>query len=139
MKVIATLEHVVKKPMFGCQMCGQCVLHSTGMTCPMNCPKKMRNGPCGGVRLSGHCEVIPEMRCVWVEAWERGELMRRYADDLRLVQPPVNRALRGTSATALSSGGCPSRRTFQGSTFCASMMESPPWCASRNTTSGIFP
>ena len=26
-------------------MCGQCVLHSTGMTCPMTCPKTLRNGP----------------------------------------------------------------------------------------------
>ena len=52
-------------------MCGQCVLHSTGMTCPMNCPKTLRNGPCGGVRPDGHCEVKPEMRCVWVKAVER--------------------------------------------------------------------
>ncbi|MBJ7257799.1 MAG: methylenetetrahydrofolate reductase C-terminal domain-containing protein, partial [Akkermansiaceae bacterium] len=35
---IATIEHVVKGPVWGCQDCGQCVLHSTGMTCPMNCP-----------------------------------------------------------------------------------------------------
>ena len=38
-------------------MCGQCVLHSTGMTCPMTCPKTLRNGPCGGVREDGDCEV----------------------------------------------------------------------------------
>jgi hypothetical protein len=36
------------------------------MSCPMNCPKSIRNGPCGGVRLNGHCEIKPEMRCVWV-------------------------------------------------------------------------
>ncbi len=99
-RLMAWSEIVIKGWLFNCQMCGQCILHSTGMTCPMNCPKKMRNGPCGGVRLSGHCEVIPEMRCVWVQAWERGELMRRYAGELRLVQPPVNRTLRGTSAWA---------------------------------------
>nr|WP_245947992.1 methylenetetrahydrofolate reductase C-terminal domain-containing protein [Halomonas montanilacus] len=29
-------------------MCGQCILSSTGMSCPMNCPKSLRNGPCGG-------------------------------------------------------------------------------------------
>ena len=71
MKPLALIEAAVKKPVFGCQMCGQCVLHSTGMTCPMNCPKTLRNGPCGGVRPDGHCEVKPEMRCVWVKAVER--------------------------------------------------------------------
>ena len=43
------------------------------MSCPMNCPKNLRNGPCGGVRENGHCEVKPEMKCVWVQAWEGAE------------------------------------------------------------------
>jgi 5,10-methylenetetrahydrofolate reductase len=54
--------------MFDCRECGQCVLSATGMACPMNCAKEMRNGPCGGVRADGCCEVKPEMRCAWVEA-----------------------------------------------------------------------
>ena len=57
MRPLALVEAAVKKPIWGCQMCGQCVLHSTGMTCPMNCPKMLRNGPCGGVRPDGNCEV----------------------------------------------------------------------------------
>ncbi len=93
-------EEVLKGWIFTCQMCGQCILHCTGMTCPMTCPKNLRNGPCGGVRPNGHCEVIPEMPCVWVQAWERSQAMRDYADELRLIQPPVNRALQGTSAWA---------------------------------------
>ena len=91
-------EELVKGWVFNCQMCGQCILHSTGMTCPMNCPKNLRNGPCGGVRANGHCEVIPEMPCVWVQAWERGQRMQTYAGELRIVQPPVNRGLQNTSA-----------------------------------------
>lgn len=62
------VERSAKQLMFDCQQCGQCVLSATGMACPMNCPKQMRNGPCGGVRADGGCEVRPEMRCVWVEA-----------------------------------------------------------------------
>ena len=67
----AAVERNVKGLLFDCQMCGQCVLSSTGMSCPMNCPKQMRNGPCGGVRADGHCEVKPEMRCVWVAGLAR--------------------------------------------------------------------
>jgi hypothetical protein len=91
-------EEISKGWMFNCQMCGQCILHSTGMTCPMNCPKNLRNGPCGGVRANGHCEVIPELPCVWVQAWERSQEMKLYADEMRLIQAPVNRTLQGTSA-----------------------------------------
>jgi hypothetical protein len=66
---ITAAERVVKGVLFDCQMCGDCVLSKTGMTCPMNCPKTIRNGPCGGVRANGMCEVKPDMRCVWVDAW----------------------------------------------------------------------
>ena len=68
---VIAVEKLGKGAVFNCQMCGQCILHSTGMTCPMNCPKHLRNGPCGGVRQNGHCEVKPELRCVWVEAYSR--------------------------------------------------------------------
>ena len=67
---IAAFERGVKGLLFDCQMCGQCALSSTGMSCPMNCPKGLRNGPCGGVRMDGTCEIRPSMPCVWVKAFE---------------------------------------------------------------------
>ncbi len=91
-------EEWSKKVIFDCRMCGQCILHSTGMTCPMTCPKNLRNGPCGGVRANGNCEVIPEMKCIWVEAYERSLHMPRYGSEIQLIQPPVNRQLEGSSA-----------------------------------------
>jgi hypothetical protein len=97
-KLFVRGEVITKGALFNCQMCGQCVLHSTGMTCPMNCPKNLRNGPCGGVRVNGHCEVKPEMRCVWVQAWERSQQMPAYGAEILQVLPPVNRSLQGTSA-----------------------------------------
>ena len=97
-RVMVWSEEVLKGYAFNCQMCGQCILHSTGMTCPMNCPKNLRNGPCGGVRIDGNCEVIPDMPCVWVQAWERSKNMSHYADDIQNLQPPVNRTLQNTSA-----------------------------------------
>jgi len=95
--IVAALEHAIKGPVWGCQMCGQCVLHSTGLVCPMTCPKTLRNGPCG-VRADGHCEVKPEMRCVWLRAYESSEelpVWRHHIDDLR---PPVDNSLKGTSS-----------------------------------------
>jgi len=91
-KPIASGEKLIKGFLFDCQMCGQCVLSSTGMSCPMNCPKNLRNGPCGGVRSNGNCEVIPDMPCVWVQAWEGSQKMAdskaihqvQYAVDSRL-------------------------------------------------------
>jgi methylenetetrahydrofolate reductase (NADPH) len=69
-RLLLPAERAAKQMLFDCQMCGQCVLLSTGMACPTNCPKQMRNGPCGGVRADGGCEVDRATRCVWVEANE---------------------------------------------------------------------
>jgi hypothetical protein len=94
---VAAVERNVKGLLFDCRMCGHCILSSTGMSCPMNCPKQMRNGPCGGVRLNGHCEVKPEMKCVWVQAWEGS---RRMAEGDRILglQPPVDHRLKDRSS-----------------------------------------
>lgn len=97
-KLIGPVEHAVKRRVWGCQMCGQCVLHATGMTCPMNCPKTLRNGPCGGVRANGSCEVKPEMRCVWLKAVERAERVPVWGSHIDRLRPPVDNRLRGSSA-----------------------------------------
>lgn len=94
---VAAAERSVKGLLFDCRMCGRCILSSTGMSCPMNCPKQMRNGPCGGVRADGHCEVRPEMRCVWVEAWEGSRRMRE-GDRITLLQSPVDHRDAGRSS-----------------------------------------
>jgi Methylene-tetrahydrofolate reductase C terminal len=94
---VAFVERAAKQLLFDCRMCGQCVLSSTGMSCPMNCPKELRNGPCGGVRDGGFCEVKPEMRCVWILAWE-GAARMQDGDRIREVLPPVDRRLKGSSS-----------------------------------------
>lgn len=91
------VEKRVKGFMFDCRMCGQCILSSTGMSCPMNCPKQLRNGPCGGVRANGNCEVEPDMPCVWVKAWE-GSRNMVHGDAILNLQKPVDQSLRETSA-----------------------------------------
>lgn len=94
---IAAAERTIKGLLFDCRMCGRCVLSSTGMSCPMNCPKTVRNGPCGGVRENGHCEVKPDMPCVWVKAWE-GSTRMAGGDKIGMVQPPVDHRLKDSSS-----------------------------------------
>lgn len=94
---VAWIEKMVKGFLFDCQMCGQCSLSRTGMSCPMNCPKQLRNGPCGGVRANGMCEVKPDMKCVWVDAWEGSRRMKHGAT-IQLVDDPVDLTLRGRSS-----------------------------------------
>ena len=71
------------------------------MTCPMTCPKTLRNGPCGGVRENGNCEVVPEMKCVWNHAYEKKEslpLPAAWKEHFNELRPPVNGLLQGTSS-----------------------------------------
>lgn len=96
-KPVSKLEQLCKGLLFDCRMCGECALSSTGMSCPMNCPKNLRNGPCGGVRLDGNCEVYPARRCVWVEAWNGSRRMKG-GDHIFDVQKPVNHGQRGSSS-----------------------------------------
>lgn len=96
-KPITFIERNVKGFLFDCKMCGQCSLRDTGMSCPMNCPKELRNGPCGGVRADGRCEVKPEMRCVWVEAY-RGHQLIGDKSSILSVQFPVDHRLKGRSS-----------------------------------------
>lgn len=95
---VTFVEKRVKGLLFDCRMCGQCILSSTGMSCPMNCPKQLRNGPCGGVRANGNCEVEPDMPCVWVQAWKGAEQMREGVSNIATVQKPVDQSLRETSS-----------------------------------------
>jgi hypothetical protein len=97
-KPVAAVEKVVKGILFDCKMCGQCALSSTGMSCSMNCPKTIRNGPCGGVRANGNCEVKPDMRCVWVEGFAGSERMKEGKQAIRIVQIAVDRRLEGRSS-----------------------------------------
>lgn len=93
----AAVERGVKGLLFDCKMCGQCALSQTGMSCPMNCPKTLRNGPCGGVRADGNCEVQPDMPCVWVDAWRGAQAL---GDVLAIqeIQRPVDNSRKGRSS-----------------------------------------
>ena len=97
-RAILLVEKVTKEPLWDCRMCGQCILHSTGLRCPMTCPKNLRNGPCGGVLQNGNCEVEPDRTCTWVVAWERSRKLPLWRDHMEHLNPPVDWQLEGTSS-----------------------------------------
>ena len=73
-----------------CAACGDCVLGTTFGLCPVaRCAKSLMNGPCGGTRRDGKCEVDPDTECVWRMIVERAEARGRL-DDLLQVRPAKN-------------------------------------------------
>jgi methylenetetrahydrofolate reductase (NADPH) len=61
------LSTVYRKTALGCLSCGDCVQdHLSYAGCSMRwCYKNLRNGPCGGSRPDGSCEVDPQLPCIW--------------------------------------------------------------------------
>jgi len=93
-RLLALTERIVKGPLFGCRMCGNCLLQETAFICHMACPKGIRNGPCGGVK-DGWCYVDPTRRCAWHLIYERSRRMHR-EHKLLEVLPPVDWDRAGT-------------------------------------------
>ena len=93
-RLLAVGERVVKGPLFGCRMCGNCLLQETAFICHMACPKGLRNGPCGGVN-NGFCYVDPTRRCAWYLIYERSRRMHRERKLLEVL-PPVDWDRAGT-------------------------------------------
>jgi hypothetical protein len=63
----------------------------------MNCPKNIRNGPCGGVRLDGACEVYPEMKCVWLRAFVQSQRLL-WPHEIHDLRQPVDWSIQGSSS-----------------------------------------
>jgi hypothetical protein len=76
-RLLLVVEDIIKVPLFRCQRCGECILSSTAFICSQNCPKRLRNGPCGGTGEGGSCEVFPDRKCVWYRIYFRSRLLRR--------------------------------------------------------------
>lgn len=57
-----------------CLACGDCVLGETFGYCPVaRCAKSLLNGPCGGTRKNGKCEVDENVDCIWNLIIERAD------------------------------------------------------------------
>ncbi len=87
-RVLAAVERGVKGPLFGCRMCGNCILQETAFACPMTCPKGLRNGLCGGATPEA-CEVDPSRPCTWYVIYARAERLGRL-DTLLEINAPLD-------------------------------------------------
>lgn len=73
-----------------CSVCGDCVLAETGGICPITrCAKGLLNGPCGGTRKGGKCEIDPEKDCAWTIIYRRLEKQGKL-DQMRKYHPMRN-------------------------------------------------
>lgn len=87
-RLLARIELLVKGPLYGCRMCGNCLLQETAFICPMECPKGLRNGPCGGA-LPGKCYVDETRKCIWHSIFEKSFKTGR-EEKLMEVLPPLD-------------------------------------------------
>jgi methylenetetrahydrofolate reductase (NADPH) len=88
-RILAKTELWIKGPLFGCRMCGNCLLQETAFICPMECPKGMRNGPCGGITPEKMCYVDETRKCVWYAIYQRA-LKTGREDTLLEILPPLD-------------------------------------------------
>jgi len=73
-----------------CAACGDCVLGENFGLCPVaRCAKSLSNGPCGGTRKEGKCEVDENIDCVWFQIYERAKA-RGKVEQLLKVRKPKN-------------------------------------------------
>ncbi|MCX6321740.1 MAG: methylenetetrahydrofolate reductase C-terminal domain-containing protein [Bacteroidia bacterium] len=88
-RFLAKTELCIKGPLFGCRMCGNCLLQETAFICPMECPKGMRNGPCGGITPEKNCYVDETRKCIWYTIYKRA-LKTGREETLLEVLPPLD-------------------------------------------------
>jgi methylenetetrahydrofolate reductase (NADPH) len=88
LRAFTAFERSIKGWLFGCRMCGNCILQETSFVCPMTCPKGLRNGLCGGASPE-HCEVDPSRPCTWYVIYDRAERMGRL-DKLLEINAPID-------------------------------------------------
>ncbi len=87
-RLLENIEYAIKGPLFGCRMCGNCMLQETAFICPMECPKGLRNGPCGG-STPERCYVDKTRPCIWYKIYERAFKLGR-EEKLLEVLPPLD-------------------------------------------------
>ncbi|MBS1369448.1 MAG: hypothetical protein HPZ91_05765 [Lentisphaeria bacterium] len=75
---------LLKRLFASCRGCSNCRLPRTQFVCTEGCPKRLPNGPCGGVKPYGNCEIAPgeciHSRILRLSYWN--ESMQTLEDDI---------------------------------------------------------
>ncbi len=87
-RALQTLELAVKGPLWGCRMCGNCLLQETAFICPMECPKGAATAH-AAARPEAFCYVDETRPCIWYEIYDRAFKMGRQ-EMLLEVLPPLD-------------------------------------------------
>ena len=95
-RVLTAIERTIKGWLFGCRMCGNCILQETAFVCPMTCPKGLRNGLCGEASAE-HCAVDPTRPCTWYLIYSRAEWLGRL-EKLMEINAPIDGSRAGHEA-----------------------------------------
>lgn len=96
LRVFTAFERTSKGMLFGCRMCGNCLLQETAFVCPMTCAKGLRNGFCGEAS-EARCVVESSRPCTWLRIFHRAERMGRM-DRLLEINAPIDGAQAGHSS-----------------------------------------
>lgn len=105
-RLVTGIERGLKGALFGCRMCGNCLLLETGFICPMTCLDGLRNGPCLD-SPPRRCFSSPSSRCTWYDIYHRADL-RDDLDRLLEIIPPLDSQRVGceTTLTAIRAWRC---------------------------------
>ncbi len=93
LRLFTGFERTSKGALFGCRMCGNCILQETAFVCPMTCPKGLRNGLCGDATPE-HCSIDPSRPCTWYVIYDRAERLGR-TERLLEINAPIDGARAG--------------------------------------------
>lgn len=94
MRLFIAFERCLKGRLFGCRMCGSCILPNTAFICPLNCPRGLRNGPCRGATFK-RCFINPTARCIWIDIFKKAEQQGHLERLLQVNAPLDHRRLGG--------------------------------------------
>jgi methylenetetrahydrofolate reductase (NADPH) len=95
--ILNKLEHGIKAPILGCEMCGFCRIPHLSYVCPETCPKGLANGPCAGTS-DNICE-FKDRECIHNKKYRLAKATGRLSDLEEVIIPPVENT-RNTSSWA---------------------------------------